>query len=170
MTRFHWRSLFHHWHNGLNAWKAWHCFAWHNTPSGNLQLKFNIKEDLHLQACDRHCHPSNCFFPANENVKTEPLKPWLNKGPEHMYQHRWCDLSHAELSSPFRSVSGLYPAPEAPSRSHTQGHLPASKVAGKIQETPVKLVSWDCQTGGEARMSLRLIPCCQASKFCTTVY
>lgn len=54
---------------------------------------------------------------------------------------------------------------EAPPWSHTQVCLPASQVAEKMQEPPVKLVSWDHQAGEEASSSQGLIPC-WASKFC----
>lgn len=31
--------------------------------------------------------PLSCFFPADENVKTEEFKPWLNKVPEHKLEN-----------------------------------------------------------------------------------
>lgn len=37
-------------------------------------LMIITRKDLHFQLWDRQCHPLSCFFPADENVKTEALK------------------------------------------------------------------------------------------------
>lgn len=42
--------------------------------------------------------PLSCFFPADENVRTEEFKPWLNKVPEHKLEFRW-QLGHVLMPS-----------------------------------------------------------------------